>query len=158
MFGLFIGSWSSYPCMHVGLLCNVKPTSTHSPCNAYHILTELSVSFECIVLGRNRFGDLEQHGWAPVWSSKQLAKEFFFLKILIFSKGLLRRRLPAEIAARWGCRFSITYLTPHFNSFMSPFIVVLTLKLPGGGANGPTFKIIGYGSHMKKQMCYLECM
>ena len=34
----------------------------------------------------------------------------------------------------------------------------LTLKLPGGGPNGPTFKNIGYGSHMKKKMCYLECM
>ena len=35
---------------------------------------------------------------------------------------------------------------------------VLTLKLPGGGPNGPTFKNIGYGSHMKNKMCYLECM
>ena len=50
--------------MYVGLLCNVSPTSTFPPCDAHHILTELS--FECVELVRNRFGDLEQHGWTPV--------------------------------------------------------------------------------------------
>ena len=34
---------------------------------------------------------------------------------------------------------------------------VLTIKLTGGGANGPTFMNIGYGSHMKKKRWYLEC-
>ena len=52
--------------MYVGLLCNVNPTSPYPPCNAYHILTELSMWFKCIDPGRNRFGDLEQHGWTPV--------------------------------------------------------------------------------------------
>ena len=39
----FIGSWSSYSYMYVGLLCNVNPTSAYPPCNAYQILTELSM-------------------------------------------------------------------------------------------------------------------
>ena len=35
----------------------------------------------------------------------------------------------------------------------------LTLKIPGGGGpNGPTFRNIGNGSHMKKNIWYLECM
>ena len=52
--------------MYVGLLCNVNPTSTFTPCNAYHILTELSMWFECVEIGKNRFGDLEPHGWTPL--------------------------------------------------------------------------------------------
>ena len=35
----------------------------------HHILTELSIGFQCIELGRNMFGDLEQHGWIPLLHS-----------------------------------------------------------------------------------------
>ena len=66
LFGPFIGSWSSFSYMYVSLICNVSPTSTFLPWNAHHILTELSKWFECVDLGRNMFGDLEQHGWIPV--------------------------------------------------------------------------------------------
>ena len=62
VFGLFIGSWY----MYVGSLCNIIPISAYPPCNAYHILSELSMWLECVELGRKRFGDLEQHGWTPV--------------------------------------------------------------------------------------------
>ena len=63
VFGLFIGSWSIYPYMYVGLLCDENPTSTYQPCNAYPILTGFSMWFECVELGWNRFVDLWQYGW-----------------------------------------------------------------------------------------------
>ena len=43
-------------------------------------------------------------------------------------------------------------------AWFSSLRTYLTLKLPGGGPNGPTFRNIGYGSHMKKKLWYLECM
>ena len=52
--------------MYVGSLCNVNPTSTFPAFIVHHILTELSMGFECAELGRNRFRDLEQHGWTLV--------------------------------------------------------------------------------------------
>ena len=64
--------WSSYPYMYVGLLCNVNPSSTFPPWNAHHILTEVSTCFECVDLGLNRFGELEQHGWTPVLHSTDI--------------------------------------------------------------------------------------
>ena len=48
------------------------------PRNAYHILTELSMWIECVELGRNRFGDLEQHGtvdWVPNKYKIRIQKE-----------------------------------------------------------------------------------
>ena len=62
----------SYPYSYVRLLCNVSPSFTFPPVYLiYHILTELFMWFNCIELGRNRFGDLEQHGWTPVLGQDQ---------------------------------------------------------------------------------------
>ena len=79
LFGPFIGSWCSFSYMYVALICNVSPTSTFPPWNSHYILTELSKWFECVDLGRNRFGDLEQHGWTPVVGRGELGVTVFFL-------------------------------------------------------------------------------
>ena len=34
--GLVIASWSSYPYIYVGSLCNVNPTSNSPPCKGSH--------------------------------------------------------------------------------------------------------------------------
>ena len=41
---------------------------------------------------------------------------FLFSKFLILSTGLLRRRLPPKIAARWRYRLPIENLTAHYNT------------------------------------------
>ena len=66
LFGLLIGSCSSYSYMYVGKARNADPTSIYPPWNALSMLTDMFECLECVDLGRNRFGDHEQHGWTPM--------------------------------------------------------------------------------------------